>query len=296
MKESERIEAVVSSKGKGPAWLYRKPDSLWTILRLQGDTGSKFTAKGVIPFEPRNGDRLRMEGTWRISEFNGAREFAFTCVELAIPTDPRALLEYAAAITKGVGPAACAAIWDTYGKDWQAHPELDGVAGIARGTRSEWKETLRRLEMERAKTTAMSYLISRACSMTIALKAWEAWAEGAVGRVNADPYELCALPRVGFLTVENTGIRAAFGIADDDQRRLRAAAIFAMERLTQEHGTLIGLDTLLNHSAMVGIGGGDAAARAVEFLCERGDLVRVEDGVALKADHEAEVKIGEFAA
>jgi len=252
----------------------------------------------VIKFEPRHGDRLRLVGTWARSEYSGEDEFIFSRCSICIPTDARAALEYAAEITRGIGPAVRQKIWSEYGEDWRAHPDLDGVGGISETVRAAWRETLRRLEIERAKTDTMGHLLSLGCSMSLAERAWEAWGEGAVGRVTADPYCLTEIPRVGFLTVENAGIPRALGIADDDPRRLRAATLYAMDDITARAGTLVAIEELIEHPALVRI---SAAARsAVKGLIDAGALVTMDnvgvECVALKRDYEAERTIAEWAA
>lgn len=295
MKSNERLDVVVHRARESQVWLYRKPDSLWTILRVvQEGSGRKFVAKGVLPFEPKHGDRLRIEGFWKRSDFSGLEEFSFVAAELMLPTDARGLLEYAAEITKGVGPVIRQAIWDAYGEAWAGHPDLDGITGVTETTRDNWRETLRRIDLEKAKSRAMGFLLAKCCTMGMAMKAWEEWGEETEGRVAADCYCLCELPRVGFLTVENQGIRQAFGIADADPRRLRAAVQYAMGELTGEAGTLVPITTLLEHATMVGVG--EAGRKAIEDLTGSGALIRLGEAVALRADYEAERLIAEYAA
>lgn len=294
-QESEWLEGVVERARPNQVWLYRKPDSHWTILRVcpKGSHRS-VTVKGVVKFEPRHGDNLRMAGTWKTSAFNGEAEFNFHSVSLQVPDDARGLLEYVSLITKGVGPVVRQAIWDAWGEDWPNHPHLEGIPGLSSTTCENWAESLRRIQTEKAKAAAMSFLLGKCCSMLVANKAWEAWGEDTIGKVQADPYCLAELPRVGFLTIENAGIPRAFGIASDDPRRMRAAALYAMEDVTQQLGTLVAIRDLCEHNTLAAVGA--AAESAIGELVERGDLVAIGDAVARKADYEAEHRIAEYAA
>jgi hypothetical protein len=293
-QESEWLVGVVQRARPGQVWVYRKPDSLWTILKVCPEGSQRsVTVKGVVKFEPRHGDRLKMAGTWKKSDFNGEDEFSFYSVALQIPDDARGLLEYVALITAGIGPVIRQQIWDAYGEDWPSHPHLEGITGLSATTCSNWAESLRRIENEKAKASAMSFLLAKCCSITMANKAWDAWSEDVTGRVTADPYCLCELPRVGFLTVENAGIPRAFGIEDDDPRRMRAAVLYAMEDVTRQLGTLVAIRDLCEHATLARLD--DAAAQAVHELVDRGDLVAIGDAVARKADYEAESRVAEYA-
>jgi hypothetical protein len=213
---------------------------------------------------------------------------------MMIPTEPRAALEYAATITSGIGPAKMQEIWDAYGADWANHPDLEGIGGISGTTISNWGETLRRLLLEQAKTAAITFLLSKCCTMSVALKAWEEWTDDAVGKVNADPYCLMELPRVGFLTVENMGVAKALGVEESDPRRMRAAVRYAMGELTSRIGTLIEVGHLLESPTLAALA--DAALDAVQALEVSGDLVRIGDAVSIKADYDAEFSIFQWVA
>ena len=287
-------EGIVQAARPDQAWVYRKPDSQWTILKMcQQESGRKFTAKGVVKFEPRHGDRLKMAGTWKKSDFNGEDEFNFHAVSLQIPTDAAGLLEYAVTLTKGLGPVKQQEIWQTFGADWMDHPDLEGIAGIPAATITAWQETLRRIEQYQEKAKVMAFLLGKRCSMVLAEKAWDLWGQDAIPKVQEDPYRLCWLPRVGFLGVENAGIPGAFAIAKDDPRRLRAAVMYAMGGLTEQIGTLVKDRELLEHPAMIGLS--SAATDAIGWLVEAGELVRIGEAVARKVDYENEMKIKEWA-
>lgn len=233
MKIKAQLEAIKPDR----VTLYRN-ESGWTIAKFRDEDGRLFTGKGIIPFELRDGDLYELDGEWKLSEYSGQQELAFTSARLAIPEDKRSLLTYAVAITKGLGDAKEAAIWDAYGADWQAHPDLDGIGGTTADARFNWRETLARLGEEQAKTQAIGFLLSVGCTMLMAAKAWDEWREETVGRVQRDPYELAKLPRVGFQLIDGA-IRRALGVGDDDPRRVRAAVMYSIERLAEQVGTLV---------------------------------------------------------
>lgn len=284
-REEKTIDAVVQRCRPDRVWIYRKPDSLWTILLLvRPDSGRKFTAKGVIQFEPRHGDRLKLTGTWMVSEFNGEPEFVFSSALMQVPTDARALLSYAATITSGIGPVREEEIWTAWGEQWMDHPELEGLDGLSDTVRYNWKETLARLSREQSKTNVIGFLMGKGCSLTIALKAFDLWGEDAIGKTEADPYALAELPRVGFRTVDGD-IRRAFGVEDKDPRRVRAALLYAARELSEKTGTLMSSATLCEHDAVPHVAGTDAD-QALRRLVDEGLLVEVSTGmIALAEDY-----------
>lgn len=212
--------------------VYRKADSGWSIIKT--DKGS---AKGVIGWEAQDGDLLKLEGDWKISAYNGADEFVFKAAVPDIPEDSRALLMYAVELTPGLGGAMMEKIWEKYGEGWRGTADLE-IPGMRETVRFHWKETLKRLEGEKAKTDAIAFLLGKGCTLNMASVAWNTWKENTAGIINGNPFMLAELPRYGFADVDN-GIRQAFGIGDDDERRMTAALLYCLNRATDRGDTVV---------------------------------------------------------
>lgn len=227
MRKTEIITAVVTRV------IYCKEDSDWYILGTD-----KGTAKGVVLFHTKEGDMLQLEGYWQTSKFDGKEEFVFKTALLSIPDDPRALLHYAVELTKGMGEAAKDKIWEAYGEQWQKEKELEGVLGLSRQARINWQETLRFLEDHVAQRQAISFLLSKSCTLNMATVAWTRWREKTISLVSDDCYRLAELPNYGFTSVD-AEIRKSFGIKDGDPRRLDAALLYVLGQLTEQDGTLV---------------------------------------------------------
>jgi hypothetical protein len=217
--------------------MYRKADNGWGIYRC--DVG---TCKGVIPWQPEAGQVMTLSGKWQRSDFSGANEFVFSSAYLSLPIDPRALLTYAASITPGIGPAKEREIWEKYGAQWRDADPLD-VRGMTDQSRFAWSDTLRRIDEERLQSDCFAYLLGKGCSMNMASAAWEKWKENAVGRVQANCYDLASLPHYGFLSVD-AAIRKNFGIEDRDPRRIDAAILYVLGD-SPDGSTLMTRDALL---------------------------------------------------
>ena len=221
----ETIRAVVERI------LFRKNDDGWSILRT--DRG---VVKGCVAWEPRIGDALRLEGTWRTSAYNGAEEFVFRTAMIDVPESKRALLTYAVSITDGMGEAAAEKIWARYGDAW---PDVEDLAikGLTAKARDCWPETLRRVAEQRDQAQAVAFLLDHGCTLNMAAAAWAKWGKATISVTRADPFVLASLPHYGFIAVDN-GIRQAFGIGDDDPRRAAAAVRYLLDENAGAGNTL----------------------------------------------------------
>jgi len=200
---------------------FRKGDDGWSILFT--DRG---TVKGCVPWEPKPGDALRLEGFWKRSTYNGADEFIFKTAMIDVPESKRALLTYAVSLTTGMGDATAEKIWDRYGEEWPGVADLD-IKGLTLVARDAWKTTLARISEQKEQATAVAFLLDHGCTLNMASVAWGKWEKSTISVVQADPFQLAELPKYGFKSVDE-GIRQTFGIEDMDPRRAVAAIRYLM--------------------------------------------------------------------
>lgn len=193
----------------------------WRILSTD-----KGKALGVIRFDVQPGDELILDGDWARSDYSGTMEFKFKSAASNIPTDPRALLTYAASITKGLGERKEAEIWAAFGADWQQHPYLERIKGISETTRFHWQDTLRRIVEQSQMAASIAFFLSKHLTLNMANAAWEKWKDQSTGIVMADPYILATLPHYGFHAAD--ALRQYFGISDLDPRRADACALYSV--------------------------------------------------------------------
>ena len=253
--------------------------------------GLKIIILCVTQVTASEGDLLHMEGSWKISQFNGQKEFIFKTALLSVPEDPLALLHYACEITKGIGPAIEERIWTAYAAKWREHPELDGIVGANDSTRFHWQDTLKRLDEQAAQTQALAFLMSKGATLNMSSLAWDAWHEETISKVTADPFILADLPRYGFMDVDQ-GIRQAFGIGDDDPRRLDAAMLYCLNKLTETEGTATVHERLQNEVNTI-LPATDLQFNAsIKRLIAAEKIVRITPTIAaLKIDYQNEESI-----
>lgn len=211
--------------------VFRKGDDGWCIMRT--DRGS---VKGTVAWEPKPGDALKLEGTWKKSTFNGADEFVFKTAMIDVPESKRALLTYAVSITDGMGDATAEKIWEKYGENWTSATDLD-IKGLTAKARDCWRETLVRVADQREQAAAVAFLLEHGATLNMAAAAWGRWEKSTISVVQADPFQLADLPRYGFKVVDG-GIRQAFGIGDDDERRAAAAVRYLLSENAGQGNTI----------------------------------------------------------
>lgn len=250
---------------------YRSPESRWTIAKTD-----KGIIKGVIPWDPETGQIVDLEGTWKLSKFNGDQEFDFKGCMLSIPEDPRALLDYAVEITKGLGDAAKEKIWAKYGENWESQDVLD-IPGISRTTQQAWFDTLSRIREKSAMTQAISFLLSHKATMKMSMSAWEAWGTATVGKVTQNPYIMADLPHYSFADAEP--IAESFGIEKSDPRRVESAIKYVINTVANDVGTLVPHAALTREIAKYGI---------TEIPNDVSGVIVIDDGLS-EADYADEI-------
>lgn len=270
----------------------KEPTEGRQFLIVKTDAG---VIKGYAAWMPQPGSRLEATGAWQVSKYNGRPEFAFNIVAPHVPTDERATLAYACELAKNCGPALAEALWEHCGAEWR-----DAPAGAVRGYTEERRENLlaaaNSIAADGQRTRAITYLLSHNATLRMAEAAWDAWKAKTISMVESDPFVLATLPNFGFIDVD-TRIRPAFGIGDDDPRRLRAACLYAVRNLAQE-STLIPWSNVASRMHELVAATPKAAAAIGRELFASGQLVAcaVRRSVSLRRDAEAETAIAEYAA
>ncbi len=270
--------------------LHFNTETRWGIFKTNPCGGESaggairgLVCKGCVPFDVKEGDRLKLEGYFKVSDYSGQNEFSFRACIPNLPTDLAALLHYAVSITKGLGETREAMIWARYGESWITQERLD-IDGVPERVQFAWADTLRKLSESQAQAQAISFLMSRGCTLNMATVAWNEWKENTIGTVNADFYQLAQLPHYGFKAVDEK-IRPHFDIKDDDPRRLKAAIVYVVGELCNSGDTLVKLATARESVKALVPHLNEAFDACVKELEARGDLVLLDEAnVALGSD------------
>jgi exodeoxyribonuclease V alpha subunit len=235
---------------------------------------------------------LILEGEW--AAYKGEREFSFRSARLDVPTDPRDALRYVCARTTGLGPAMEEMIWAHAGAGWRdiaegAVPRLSGKLYASFRLQSE------ALTEKSEEARVVAALMGKGATQNMACSAWEKWKDETLGVVNADPYRLAELDNYGFRDVD-AKVRRAYGITDADKRRIRAAVVYALRRITDAGDTVAAWADLYAQTTAMRGGFADEVSDCTRELFDEGVLKAFpeSEGVSLAADWRAENDIWDF--
>jgi hypothetical protein len=256
-------------------------ESTWFILVT--DRGA---CKGKMLWRPSERDELILTGEWTV--YKGEKEFAFSEARISVPTNPRDMLRYVCERTCGIGPAMQEAIWSVAGSNWENVQE-NAVPKLKGKLYENFKLQIEGLRNKSEEAQVVATLVGKGCTANMAAKAWAQWGKQTLGVVNSDCYRLAELEGYSFRDVDNR-VRREYGIGDDDKRRIRAAVVYAIRRLSDAGDTVVLWSEL--YSQATGLLGGyaDEIANCTAELFEEGTLKAFpkSEGVSLAADWDAE--------
>ena len=262
-------------------------DASWFILAT--DQG---VAKGEMGWRPADNAQLILSGEW--GEYRGERQFCFKEAMLDVPEDSRSKLRYVCERTKGIGAVMEAAIWQTKGEQWPS-VDVGDVPKLTGSLLQEFRIQISSLAQDEDMVKAVTWLMSKGATQGMAQAAYARWEKQTIGIVSDNCYQLAELPHYGFAHVDKE-IRKAFGISNDDPRRIKAAVIYGLRRLTDDGSTVVAWDKLLAHCAGMLGGMNDLISDCTSELFEAGDLVgfKGSGSISLGADYRNEKKIFDF--
>lgn len=263
-------------------------DATWFVLLTEHGKCS-----GNMTWRPLEGERIRLDGRW--SAYRGERQFQFQSAMPDVPVDPRAQLHYVCTRAVGIGQAMEERLWAQFGANWTAVQPGD-IPRLTGGRYIAFRVAVDLLEAEAEKSEAITWLFSKGATMAMATAAWEQWGEQTIHIVQDDPFRLSDLPHYGFTHVDGN-IREAFGIGDDDTRRLRAAVLYSIRRLTSNGSTVLEWTEIRQAAAhVVGWQYGEACVEVTREMFGDGSLIAFADSqsIALAEDYRAEQAIWEY--
>ena len=245
-----------------------------------------------MAWRPKLDEALTLDGEW--CAYKGEKQFAFKSARLNVPTHPRDQLHYVCARTPGLGPAMEDAIWTAFGANWQKAGE-GSVARLSGKLYANFKLQIEALAEQAEQVKIVSALMSKGATMNMAQSAWEKWGVAALGVVNSDCYHLAELPGYGFRDVDRV-IRRTYGIEDADPRRIRAAIVYTLRRITDRGDTVVAWQDLYAQSVALLGGYEDLISDCTGSLFEEGALKAFpkSEGVSLAADWKAENSIWNY--
>ena len=213
--------------------LCSRPAQKWYRLHGSTESGNSTICKGTMEWEPREMETLKLSGEFVI--YKGEREFQFFGAAITLPLDPFAQLNYVCQRTLGIGPQMTLEIWKKRGEKWR-DLELGEIKRMQPETLEMFREKIREFDSDSEKAEVIAWLEDKGLTQAFAGAAWEKFRSDTAGVINANCYRLAEVPGYGFSAVDGE-IRRAFGIADDDPRRIRAGVYAAMDQISENGDT-----------------------------------------------------------
>lgn len=200
----------------------------WYVLHTSA--GKVVGASRVVPVQ---GHAYDFEGEYGV--YQGLQNFRFRTFSEDIPDDPRALLDYACSVTKGLGPAYANKVWEDFGAHWgdrlRSRGEYDKRSMALR-------ETFLRLEADQGRAKTVSQLIALGATPLIAETAYEAWKDETLSLVRQNIYILSRLAGQSFKTIDDR-FRERLSIPLNAPLRVKSAIEYAINHEAETNGDTV---------------------------------------------------------
>lgn len=188
-------------------------------------------ASGATRVIPQKHHAYTFAGEYAI--YQGQQTFRFSSIEEDIPLDPKALLEYACLITKGLGPAFSEATWKQFGQDFRAKLE---AAETKTRRQKQLLESLRELDHAETQTKIIATLIKAGFTQHLAELAYQHLGEATLSIIKTNPYALAELPGQSFATIDSRLREPPFSIQPTNPHRLAAFLTYTLSTLAESEG------------------------------------------------------------
>ena len=230
MKLNITVEKILCAKVERKWYFFRA-----SVTPEDGSPEYTILCKGSMQWTPQLMETISLIGDF--VTYKGERQFQFKSAKLTLPLDPRAQLHYICERTHGIGSSLEQAIWDQYRENYK---ELqDGsIKKMTPKICEEFQKQVKAFFGNKDKAETISWLESHGCTEAMSASAYEQWGEQAPAIVNSNCYRLAELSGFSFKTVDEN-IRSYFGIADNDERRLRSGIEYAIQQETSDGSTAI---------------------------------------------------------
>lgn len=200
----------------------------WYVLHTSA--GKVVGASRIVPMQ---GHAYDFDGDYSV--YQGLQNFKFRTFSEDIPDDPRALLDYACSVTKGLGPAYANRVWADFGEHWidriRSRGEYD-KKGLA------LRETALRLQADQGRAKTVSQLIALGATPLIAETAYEAWKDETLSLVRQNIYILSRLAGQSFKTVDDR-FRERLSIPLNATLRVKSAIEYAINHEAETNGDTV---------------------------------------------------------
>lgn len=237
MPIAEEVEGIVKRVR------FRNPDNGFVIAVLKNDAlkpqfdGGEFVVKGVLP-TLSEGLQVKVFGHWE-NHARWGKQFVAIRSEMIHPTTEEGTVAFlSSSLIHGIGPVLARRIVDRFGTralDILKHePErLLEISGISR---NKLQQIVDSYEEAQVYEEALSILTQYGISENRVIKAVKHFGRNAIYIIKTEPYRLCEIDGIGFLTADKIALN--MGVRPDDPKRIRAALMYVLEQAVHKEGHL----------------------------------------------------------
>lgn len=298
--------------------VFHNEENGFTVLRLMPDAGAADSAPGsgrsgrAVPrgqrdpvacvghmTMPRAGTRLRVRGRW-ITNPRFGRQVEFSEAEELLPASEEGIRLYlASGLIRGVGEEMAGRIVAKFGTD--AIRVLDEAPERLLAVRGLGPRSLERIRESWAKHRGVRdlllFLQPHGITPALGIRIHRAYGEHALEIVRENPYRLAMDIRgIGFVTAD--AIAAKLGFAPDSPLRVEAAALYALQKATEEGNVYLPQGRLVEEVGTQVGAPPEAVLDALDALERDGRLVREDfsedDAAASGTDAAEDAGIGVY--
>ncbi len=256
---------------------FRNEENGYTVLRLSAEGGEECLV-GVFP-SISEGEYIEATGE-RILHPTYGPQIKVSAYKFIAPDDAASMERYlSSGAVKGIGERLAKRIVAKFGDEtfriMEEEPErLQEVKGISLRIAMAIAE---QIVSKRETRNAMIFLQQYGISLSLAARIFEAYGENLYRVLREDPYRLAEDVRgVGFKTADE--IAARMNIARDSEKRIRAAALYALQEAAGNGHMYLPKDLLiLETEKLLAVGIGDFDHLLQDLAIER-KIKRVQKG------------------
>lgn len=230
--------------------IYENEDNGYKVVEVESED-DLFVAVGYM-YGVSEGETVKLTGKW-VSHRTYGEQFSVELYEKSVPTSKEAIIRYlGSGIIKGVREATAKKIVDMFGEDSLTVIESEPLKLTAiRGISAEKAMIISRSHIiQMGASSLMMFLQQYDITVKMCAKIYKKFGPGAVELIKENPYILCdEIEGIGFKTADK--LAASFGVAADDENRVRSGVLYAHRNSTLFGHTYLPRQVLVDTAAQL---------------------------------------------
>ncbi len=279
--QTQRLESI---EGTVERIIYSNEENHYTVAQLLPEGKGRQEPVTIVGnlAALNEGETVKAQGHWTNHKQFG-RQFAVEKFESVLPRSVVGIKKYlGSGLVKGIGQTFADRIAEKFGEKTlevidQFSAKLREVEGIGPERAKRIKEAW---TQQKSIRDIMIFLQGHGIGSAHAAKIFKQYGERAIAIVQENPYRLAKdITGIGFKTAD--GIAAKLGIARDSIHRIKAGAIYTLERATDEGHTCLPRELLIRSATELLEAEIGPVENAIQSLATVGDVVIEDDCVYL---------------